>query len=233
MPRTITSAENRIHKIQQGANGPAGIVSRRWAAYYPLFIQSGKTSGNAVADNASTPNMPDWLTNLAGNQIPTGRTLVAERLKFTLKPYNFKSATFPTVTYTMIEEALRLFGMLYHQWGRLGSSDGFDAEFTGTEVLPFVHNVASRLTASSSTSDSVLSVGTYGGEKAGEYKLASGEGAIPVAFGQQVQMVHKWTLPADPYAIAPSLFATSHASGDYADWLIQVHVQGALTRQGI
>jgi hypothetical protein len=228
----ITAAEARFDKLQKGGSySKRGRMSRRWAMWYPIAFQSGVATYNPISAATKGQSFPMWLTNLITAQIPTGRAFLAERLKPVFVPYNIGTKTFLTAAQlkpSVLQAAKNLWACTYQKWGRLGASDGFDAEFAGAETLPFFSDFATLANASGDTGPSTLSAGTFGGDMAGEYRLA-----VPVTFGQNVTINHEYTLPADPYTISPDLFVTSHATGDYADGFFLLCVQGGLTRLGV
>lgn len=233
VPKTAEPAsESRYDSLQRrGSYSKKGRISRRWALWYPLPFISGKTTGEIVSMATKSNSLPAFVTNLLSVQIPTGRSFVAERIKPVFVPYNIGKGTWLTaaqLTPAVLQAAKNLWASTYHKWGRVGAADGFDAEFSGAETLPFFADFATKVSASGDTGPAILSAGRFGGEMSGEYRLA-----VPVNFGQNVTMKHDIALPADPYAISPDLFVTSHAAGDYADGFFLVCVQGGLTRLGV
>lgn len=236
MPVPVKSAESasesRYDRLQRkGSYSKKGRISRRWALWYPLPFISAQPTMEIVSKATKSSNLPAFVTNLLSVQIPTGRSFVAERIKSVFVPYNIGKGTWLTAAQMKpsVEQAAKnLWASTYHKWGRVGAADGFDAEFSGAETLPFFSDFLTLANASGDTGPAVVTSGTFGGEMAGEYRLA-----VPVNFGQNVTMKHDIALPTDPYAIAPDLFVTSHAAGDYADGFFLICVEGGLTRLGV
>jgi hypothetical protein len=210
-------------------------TARRWAAVYPIVPRKGIAIQNPLAQLVNLPaSAPNWVKNITSPVISTGRTLIGQRLKMAFVPYNIDTNVWggtsgtnnSTPSVATMQLLKNLFSASYHKWGRKGAADSYDAEFTGLETLPLFSDIFGAATPTLST----LSMGSYGGDRAGEYRFP-----IPVVFGQTVEMIHTVDYGADPYTIAPGLWNTgaSAAAGLAADWTLVFYVEGILSRLGV
>lgn len=228
---SISSGERRYKRLQSSGSYDLrkDTTSRRWAIFYPIIPRVGQAQiANVVASVQTLASAPNWTRNVFSSQIPTGRTFVAERLKWSLVPYQIDAGTWTVApSLAEIEQAKLLFGANYTKWGRQGAADGFDAEFNGAETLPIFSDFFDKTYVSTTTAAAGFSSGMFGGDRAGEYRFT-----VPIPFGQTVQINHSVDWGADPYTIAPALFA-SNTANLASKYLFMFYVQGGLTRLGV
>lgn len=231
MDKSVSSGESRYKRLQSAGSYDLrkDTTSRRWAMYYPIVPRVGQSQiPNVVASVQQLGNAPNWTRNIFSAQVPTGRTFVAERLKLALVPYQIDLGTYVVApSLAEQEQAKILLQSMYSKWGRQGAADGFDAEFSGSEILPLFSDFIDKTYVSTTTAATGFSSGTYGGDRAGEYRFT-----VPIPFGQTVQLNHAVDWGADPYVIAPALFASS-TSNLAAKWLFMFYIEGGLTRLGV
>jgi hypothetical protein len=224
-------AEAEIDSLQQAGSYDLSKdkTARRWAIWYPIIPRIANANiPNVIGNVLQNANLPAWAKNITSATIATGRTFIAQRFKFTLIPYNadtgaYVASTAGTVSTVMMQDAKNLFSSMYTKWGRQGAADGFDAEFPGAECLPLFSDSIAMATPTLTSH----SMGTFGGDRAGEYRFT-----VPVVFGQTVQIVHSIDWGGNPLTVAPSLFTGSTANAA-ANWMFLFHVEGALTRLGV
>jgi hypothetical protein len=226
-----SSGEARYKRLQSAGSYDLrkDSTSRRWAMYYPIVPRVGQSQiPNVVANVQQLGNAPNWTRNIFSAQVPTGRTFVAERLKLALVPYQIDAGTY-VVAPSLAEQqqAKLLLQSMYTKWGRQGAADGFDAEFSGAELLPVFSDFFDKVYTSSTTAATGFQAATMGGDRAGEYRFT-----VPIPFGQTVQMNHAVDWGADPYVIAPALFA-SQTANLASKYLFMFYIEGGLTRLGM
>lgn len=229
--KSVSGAEKRYKSLQSAGSYDLrkDTTSRRWAMYYPIVPRVGQAQiPNVTASVQQLANAPNWSRNIFSSQVPTGRTFVAERLKFSLVPYQIDAGTY-VVAPSLAEQqqAKLLLQSMYTKWGRQGAADGFDAEFSGSEILPVFSDFFDKTYVSTTTAAAGFQAGTFGGDRAGEYRFT-----VPIPFGQTVQLTHTVDWGADPYTIAPALFAASTANLA-AKYLFMFYIEGGLTRLGV
>ena len=221
------AAEKRFLALQADGSYDLrkSINSRRWAMYAVIVPRAGQSQIDVIQDNTSHAYAKS-LSNIKSANLPTGRSFVAERLAFKFVPYNADTNVWtiqPTIKQE--QEGKLLLQGSYHNWGRLGAPDGWDAEFVGSEIFP---SLSDLIEVTDVAGNNALSVGTHGGETSGQYRLL-----VPVNFGQQVQVKHTIDLGFDPAVKFPELFPSTPAAGTAANFCWVVFYAGGVTRMGV
>jgi hypothetical protein len=222
-----TMAERRIQALQGDGSYDLrkNMNSRRWAMYAVIVPRAGQTQIDVVVDNTSRP-YAKHLSNVKTAQLPTGRSFVAERISFKALPYNADANTWTTQpSVKQLQEMGLLLKGSYHNWGRLGAPDGWDAEFVGSEIFPTISDIVEITDV---PGNNALSVASHGGETSGHYKLL-----VPVNFGQNVQFKHTIDLGFDPAVKFPELFPSTPQAGTAANFVWVVFYAGGITRLGV